>query len=205
MVTNKVYVNNKGVGREESLKEIEHFSDNLQLSRKSRLHLRLLTEEMLGMAAQIGGAFDAEFWAENEDKTCRLSLEAEIEKMSLQKREELLRSSTSGKNAAYSGIMDRVREQMEIYALMMEEGVEDSIGIDYGVENLIGSAEGLSPKSPREWKLSEYKGSLSRQNDSERIAAWDELERSIVANIADDVSVGVKGETVMLVITKTLL
>lgn len=204
MVTNKVYVNNKGVGREESLKEIEHFSDYLQLSRKSRLHIRLLTEEMLGMAAQIGGNFDAEFWAEQEGKTCRLCLEAEIEKMSLQKREELLRSSTSGKNAAYSGIMDRVREQMEVYALMMEEGVEDSIGVDYGVEKLIGSDENSTPESPKEWRLSEYKGSLSRQNDSERIAAWDELERSIVANIADDVSVGVKGETVMLVITNKL-
>lgn len=204
MITNKVYVNNKGVGREEALNEIERFSESLQLTGKSRLHIRLLTEELLGMTAQIGGDFDAELWAENDDKTCRVCLEAEIGKMSLQKREELLRSSTSGKNAAYSGIMDRVREQMEIYALMMEENAEDSTGVDYGVETLTGFGDTASQKTPKEWRLSEYKGSLSRQNDSERIAAWDELERSIVANIADDISVGVKGKTVMLVITKKI-
>lgn len=204
MITNKVYVNNKGVGRTEALKETEKMCDYLSLSRKSRLHIRLLTEELLGMAAQIGGNFDAEIWAESEDKTCRICLEAEIEKMSIQKREELLRSSTSGKNAAYSGIMDRVREQMEIYALMMEENAEDSTGVDYGVDTLTGFDDTFSQKTPKEWRLSEYKGDLARRKDSERIAAWDELEKSIVANIADDISVGIKGNTVVLTITKSI-
>ena len=35
-------------------------------------------------------------------------------------------------------------------------------------------------------------------------AAWDELEKSIVANIADDVKVSVKGNNVELVIEKKL-
>ena len=204
MITNKVYVNNKGVGRTDALKETERMCDYLKLSRKSRLHIRLLTEELLGMAAQIGGDFDAELWAEHEGNTCRICLEAEISKMSLQKREELLRSSTSGKNAAYSGIMDRVREKMEIYALMMQENAEDSTGVDYGVETLTGFDDTSSQKTPKEWRLSEYKGDVARRKDNERIAAWDEFEKSIVANIADDISVGIKGETVMLVITKSI-
>ena len=92
MITNKVYVNNKGVGRIDALKETEHMCDYLKLGvgridalketehmcdylklpRKSRLHIRLLTEELLSMAAQIGGDFDAELWAEHEGNTCRI-------------------------------------------------------------------------------------------------------------------------------------
>ena len=194
MITNKIYVNNKGVGRMDALKETERMCDYLKLSRKSRLHIRLLTEELLGMLSQIGGDFDAELWAEHEGKTFRICLDAEIGKMSLQKREELLKSSTSGKNAAYSGIMDRVREKMEIYALMMQENAENSTGVD-----------DTSPqKTPKEWKLSEYKDDLAHRKDSERIAAWDELEKSIVSNLADDISVGIKGNTVVLTITKRI-
>ena len=37
---------------------------------------------------------------------------------------------------------------------------------------------------------------------SEADAAWDEMEKSIVANIADDVSVSIKYSEVIIVITK---
>ena len=71
MITNKISVNNKGVGRDEVFSEIERFSDYLGLSEKNSLHIRLLTEETLGMVAQIGGDFDAEFWA--RARTARFS------------------------------------------------------------------------------------------------------------------------------------
>ena len=87
---------------------------------------------------------------------------------------------------------------------MMQENAEDSTGVDYGVETLTGFDYTTSQKTPKEWRLSEYKGDVARRNDSERIAAWDELEKSIVANLADDISVGIKGENVMIVITKDI-
>ena len=96
------------------------------------------------------------------------------------------------------------REKMEIYALMTQENAEDSTGVDYGVENLISFDDTSSQKTPKEWRLSEYKGDVARRNDSERIAAWDKLEKSIVANIADDITVEIKGETVMIVIAKEI-
>lgn len=55
------------------------------------------------------------------------------------------------------------------------------------------------------WSLSDYKGDIEKQKDSGKAEKLDELEKSIVANIANDISVGVKGETVNLVITKELL
>ena len=86
----------------------------------------------------------------------------------------------------------------------MQENAEDSTGVDYGVETLIGFDNSSSQKSPKEWRLSEYKGDVARRKDNERIAEWDELEKSIVANIADDLSVGIKGNTVILTITKKI-
>ena len=48
------------------------------------------------------------------------------------------------------------------------------------------------------WTLSRYKDS---QKNSEE--PWDELEKSIIANLADDVIVSVKGNKVEIVIVKT--
>ena len=47
------------------------------------------------------------------------------------------------------------------------------------------------------WTLSRYKDA---QRDNEE--PWDELEKSIIANLADDVTVAVKGNNVEIVITK---
>jgi hypothetical protein len=54
------------------------------------------------------------------------------------------------------------------------------------------------------WSLDTYKGSVESSIDKDEAAkeAWDELEKSIIASIADDVKVGVSGNTVELVIEK---
>ena len=56
------------------------------------------------------------------------------------------------------------------------------------------------------WSLAKYRQSVdeARASDQDTTEAWDELEKSIVASIADDVRVGVKGDTVELVIEKRL-
>ncbi len=202
MKTEKIHVDNKGAGIEDALAMTEEFAKNCSLTEKQRIHLRLIAEELLGMVKTIGGEYDADMFLDGDERSCRITLAGKM-KMSLQKREELLRSSSSGKNAAYRGVMDRVKEEMEIYWLRLEEGAEDSTGVDYGVDDLIGFDSRSEHKTPGDWKLSEYKGSVERQNDSERIAAWDELEKSIVANLADDISVGIRGERVEVVITKS--
>ncbi len=197
MVTEKIRVSGSADDRKAALAVVNSFAEKNALTEKNIVHLRLLCEEMLGMICAVGGDFSADFWVEGDAKKCTLDLSAKT-KMTVQKRQELLKLSTSGKNASAGGIMDRVREEMEIYLLSLEEGAEDSTGIDYGVETLAGCA-----KDGSEWKLSDYKGSVERRKDSERIAEWDALEKSIVANIADDVSVGIKNDKVNVIITKT--
>ncbi len=204
MVTNKVYVNNRGIGREESLKEIDRFSDYLDLSRKSRLHLQLLMEELLGMVSQIGGDFDAEFWAEHDGKTCRLCLEAEIDKMNLEKRETFISVSSAGKNAAVTGVMDKIKNIVELYWLGYMEAAKTVSGIDYIGYNDTALSSMDTTRTVMNWSLSQYRTEVEKHKNSENISEWDELEKSIIANLADDVSVGVRGETVEFVITKDI-
>ena len=194
MVTYKVYVGNDDKSRDKAMELVDSFAAGCDLSQKDKMHITLLTEELLGMTAAIGGTFSANFWIEGNEKSCRLCLSAQMN-MSLQKREELLKASTSGKNDAYRGIMDKVREEMELYMLRLTESAEDSTGVDYGLYSPAGIAD--------DWTLSDYKGSLQRKKDEARIAEWDTFERSIVANIADDVSVGIRGDKVEVTITKS--
>ena len=42
----------------------------------------------------------------------------------------------------------------------------------------------------------------SQEQNEEAAEAWDELEKSIVANLADDVSVKIEGSYVQIAITK---
>jgi len=54
------------------------------------------------------------------------------------------------------------------------------------------------------WSLQTYRTGLETQrlDNAEADAAWDELEKSIVGKLADDVVVGVKGDRIEIVITK---
>ena len=190
MVSNKVYVNNKGIGRDQALSEVERMTDYLNLSYKSKMHIRLLTEEMLGMVSELGGDFNAEFWAEHEGGVCRLCLEADVVKMSTEKRDALIGVSTSGKNAAEKGAAKGIRGKLkDLVKTYWLSGADRSEKAD---------------DSSMHWSLSDYKGDIERQKDSGKAEEWDELEKSIVAKIADDVSVGVKGDTVEFIITKSI-
>jgi hypothetical protein len=52
------------------------------------------------------------------------------------------------------------------------------------------------------WSLSDYKNNVGKEGASEEHKErWDELEKSIVNNIADDVQVGVKGNHVVMTIS----
>ena len=56
------------------------------------------------------------------------------------------------------------------------------------------------------WSLYEYRNALSDSIDTSESAkeAWDELEKSIVASVAKDVIVGVKGDRVDMTVVCAL-
>ena len=52
------------------------------------------------------------------------------------------------------------------------------------------------------WSLKQYQDGV-REDAGEESEEWDEFERSIIASVADDVLVGVKGNRVSIIIKKT--
>ena len=187
MKTDRVYLNNNGVGREKALEQIECFCNYNDFIGKDRIYLRLLTEELVGMVLEIGGEFDAEFWIENDNKACRLCLEAEMNLMNSKKRDTFINISTSGKNASINGIMSRIRDVVERYMVKDRENIDTY----------------FSNSQNKDWTLNGYKTYVSK-NKSSRQDEWDEHEKSIIANLADDVTVGVRDHSVMVIIKKTL-
>ena len=201
ITTEKVKVTNTGSGMPEAISMAEEAAGLLSLSMKESLRARLLAEETLSMVRAVAGTFSADFWIELEERTFTIHLEAKSE-LDYPKRQELLSVSTTGENAAHLGIMDRIRGMIEagIY------GVEESFRLqaEYGTGMFSYGALGVPDDGMAEamysWSMQKYKDDVEASEDDPELS--DELEKSIIANIADDVQVGIKKDSVSLVVVK---
>ena len=176
-------------------RKVAAYSD---LSQKGALHLRLLAEEMLSMMRSITGEVSGKFWIEAEEGEYRLHLLVNSA-LTKEKREELLSTSTSGKNEATRSFMGRIRD-------FFFRSVDDEIAA-YNTSVLGAGAapKGFGPMTDWEWSLLRYQNTLSelKGQEPEAANAWDELEKSVVSKVANDVKVSIKGfETEMTIIKK---
>ena len=210
MSTERIKITNTGSGMNYALNLTENFSQTLNLNSKMTSRLRLLTEEMLSMVRSITENFTAEFYIEAEDNICRFHLEARSD-LDYRKRRELLSVSTEGKNIAPVGIMEKIRGIFEAGLVHMEDSfnLQAEYGggyLDYG---MLGSIDAGMSQAVYAWSMQKYKDSVNSQRQDEdnaaAVDAWDELEKSIIANIADEVQVGVTKSGVELIITKSIV
>ncbi len=214
MSTERIKITNIGYDDPAEMKTAlnltENFSHTLNLNAKMTSRLRLLTEEMLSMVRNITEEFVAEFYIEAEDNVCKFHLEAKSN-LDYGKRRELLSVSTNGKNIAPVGIMEKIRGIFEAGLYNMEESfnLQAEYGgscLDYG---MLGSIDADMSQAVYAWSMQKYKNSIDTQRQDEdntaALDAWDELEKSIIANIADDVQVGVTKNGVELIITKSIV
>ena len=170
------------------------------LDKKSTLRLELLTEELVGMLPNLLKYGDGEFWIENKGDCYEIHSVVDADSLlSSDKREKILDVSSSGKNSASVGIMNKIRIAAEImlanYALtasVTTSAYPDSPYSFYDV-GCYADPTGYS----NAWSLSNY-----RSGTKEETKEWDELEKSIIAKLADDVIVGIIGEKVEIVIKK---
>jgi hypothetical protein len=201
MQTDRIVVNNKGMNLDKALEEVEKFSAYKNLSKKDALHLRLLAEETVGMIRQIAGDFHAFLWVEGEDNVCKIHLEARTQ-TNIAQREELLAASTSGKNILAKGVMGKIREVMELSSLGFD-AVNGAQGLQNGVIYVSPGAMELTAQQGTcpVWSLQAYKDKIeeTRDTDEQAEVAWDELEKSIVANLASDIQIGVLGGKVKMI------
>lgn len=203
MTISGIKVTTRGEGMEEALAATEKLGLDSGLSHKENLRLRLLAEELIGLLRGISGDVEADYQARQEGKKFVLSLNADV-RMTQDMRKQLLAASSSGKNSAARGFMGRLRE-MVAAILLHENGDSDEVsGLALGLMSLGGPARYTAGVNAYAWSMSKYMSEVrsSREADEDAADAWDELEKSIVANLADEVSVKIVGSAVEISIAK---
>ncbi len=194
MKTDVILVNGSEESVEAALKLADKTAAFKELSTKNALHLRLLTEEMMSMVRSIAGDMEGEFWIEDENGVYRLTLKVDS-RLSEAKREKLLSASTSGKNEATRGIMGKIRsffEPEDEYPAFFIMSLADGGGAAY---------------DDMSWSLELYREQVLQSLEENREGAkeaWDELEKSVVSHVADDVKVSIRGRDIEMVIYKKM-
>ena len=174
------------------------------LSVKQNLRLRLLAEELIGFIRSLTGDVDALYWIDRQGSTFILHLKADDIIMNKEVREELLSAATSGKNAAAKGFMGKLRDMVASVMTPSAQGPSVLSALSLGMMSTASPVGENAGMSSYIWSMKTYKEKLVA-NDGTEIdldEASDDLEKSIVANLADDVLVSIVGSRVQIDITK---
>ncbi len=200
MRSDVIEVSSRGEKMEAALKQADKVAAYKEMSPKNAVHLHLLTEEMMGLMRSITGDVTGKFWIEDENEEYQLHLQVE-KWLTSETREKLLAASTTGKNSAAKGLMGRLRNFFEV-------GADEDVVAYTNPLVLPGMYEtAAAPKMDWEWSMVQYEEALAstRQENRETVQeARDELEKSVVAHVADDVKVSIKGRVVEMIIYKKM-
>ena len=201
MKSDVIVVSSRGARMEAALMQAEKVASYKNLGTKAALQLRLLTEEAMGVMRSITGETEGEFWIEDEENVYALHLRVRTPMTSV-KREQLLSTATSGKNESARGLMGRLRD-------FFDRGADEDVAAYANPLMMSGMYEYSSTSTlDYEWSMSRYEQAvnerITREDDSDAREAWDELEKSVVAKVADDVKVSIKGRDVELIIVKKI-
>ena len=202
MKSDIIHISSDGTGIAEALKQTEAVAVFKSLSKQDSIRLVLLTEEMTGMLKALTGNHDADFWIEDDGNTFFLHLKTETE-MNTEMRQKLLSASTSGENIAVKGVMGKIKD---IFSRLLEpteapipkEYAHGFSSADHTTMGAASVARNMSISAYNVWSLNRYKDVIESNGES-----WDELEQSIVANIADEIEIGIADNSVEMVVYKS--
>ena len=166
------------------------------LTHKQTLQLRLLCEEIDGMLPNIIDEFEGSLWIDFEDGVCSVHISIKFPEFDSGKKEEIIGIAKNKKNAAAFGIVGKIRDAIENFFLSEDA----ALALAVASENFC-PATGYSEVVDYSylWRLEEYRNSIKKEEQAED---WDELEKSVIASVADDVIVGVKGKQADIIIVK---
>ena len=179
------------------LNESERVSEYNGLTHKQSLQLRLLCEELDGMLPEIIGDFDGDLWFEMENGVCRLNVSIELAELNRQNQEQLLEVAKNKINAAAVGVIGKIRASIENFFL--EEDVAEGFALTVGNFNMVSGDFYHGVDYSHYWSLKQYRSAVKQEEQSE---AWDELEKSVIASVADDIIIGIKGKHADIIIIK---
>ncbi|MEG0771387.1 MAG: hypothetical protein RR436_05765 [Clostridia bacterium] len=161
------------------------------LAPKVRGCLRLLTEEMFSMCKELLSTETLDFEVKSEDTRCVLCVSTKTQ-VNETAREQFMSVSSDGKNAANKGVKGVLGAVLEAFSY-------DGNTSLYNASWACGM-QSISGGYPLVWSLSQYMESTPE--DKIRLD-WDGMEKSIIANFADDVSIGVRNNRLEMTVTKS--
>ena len=191
MKTDVIMISSNGNQMNTALLQAEKVAAYKNLSQKNALHLRLLVEETLSMMRSIAGDVEGKLWIEDDADVFQVHLQVNTN-MDEKQREQVVSASTSGKNEASRGIMGKIRSFFEPV---------DSLPVF-----LTASPDGIYTDVA--WSLRTYQAQLQQYIEQQRegaAEAWDELEKSVISHVADEVKVSILGRDVEMVIYKKMV
>ena len=179
----------------EILTESEKVAVYNDLTHKQTLQLRLMCEEIDGMLPNIVDDFEGELWIDFENGECKINIALRFEEFSLEKKDGLVGISKNKKNAAAVGITGKIRSAIE--NVLWDE--DPTRVMDRHMDAYYAADVHDRMDYSYLWSLDEYRNTMKFDDKSE---AWDELEKSVIASVADDIIVGVRGKRASIVIVK---
>lgn len=194
MVTNQCVLNGNDEDLKKVLEEVELAANYNQLAHKPSIQLRLLAEEMIGIEKGILGFVRGEFYMENEGNVYKLYLEAQLN-LEASEREAFVNVSSSKSNEAYKGFKGKLLKVIDSMtgANAAADGGMSPLASGYMENEVI---TGFQSNSLDLWQLTRYE---EESKDNREI--WDEMEKSIVARLADEILIGFReGKLTMTVI-----
>lgn len=206
MVSDKFMVNSDAGRMAAARYATENFAWHAGLDRRATLRLSLLVEETLGMVKAMVDDFYGRVWFVGDADACEIHLEATAD-MDSDRKQELLSVSSTGRNAAARGFMGMLGDVISGALHNIGHAVDTAYG-DTAVSGSVMAPAGLGTPDMYDltpvWTLQQYKANVEKGRlESDALErAKEDLEKSVVANLADDVVVGVKGDRIELVIRK---
>lgn len=160
------------------------------LGLKDKGCLRLLTEEMFSMCKELLDVNTLDFEVKCDEGRYALRTTTKT-RVGEEAQEQFLSMSSSGKNAANQGIKGILGAVLEAFSF---EGGTEHYGSVWSCGMLAPGGEYACL-----WTLSQYKEVAPQEKVKNE---WDGLEKSIIANFADDVSIGVRSGKLEMTVTK---
>ena len=179
--------------------EAEKVAQYNGLDKKSSMRLRLLAEELICMLPQLLIYGKGSFWIENKGPDYELHLTVTPFDSSEFDRDKVIAVSKSGKNAAATGIIGKICASVEI---MLENRAKLAADDPYSFYMM--GATSMDPLADEmAWSLMSYKNAFDSDTKKQKSPKeWDELEKSVLSKLADDVIVGVRGGKVSITVKK---
>ena len=204
MKTEIVRINSELNGKKNAVSAADYFNRINGITGKNAAHIRLLTEELISLVHGIMDGFLGILWLEDVPAEggllCRISLSAQnVNDPSQESR--LLSIATEGKNENSEGMLGMIRELFRMNSRYSDDRSQLAALLNANERFGKGSA-GVSAEEQL-WSLDKYRRSMTGDaggSDDER----DVLEKSIIANLADDVKVWIRSDSTEVIIEKLI-